>query len=158
MNSTMIILFFEIFIFQCNCKSNFFQIKISWFSSLKKADFSYQMIIWTWSISSCWFQVLSIMYLITYNLSKTAEKFILKCLMSLLHYIFTSSLCFISSFSLKLSSCIYHCRAISQKHSNKLILTVLVSWNSITFWIQLQKKWIFWMRIFFLLNMTSFLL
>ena len=132
----MIVLFFEIFTSQHNCESNFFQVKISWFSSLRRADFLYWMIVWTWSMSSHWLWASSMMYLTAYNLSKTAEEFILKCLMSSSHHIFTLSSCLISSFSLELSLCIYHCRAISQKHSDKLTLTVSASQNSITFQIQ----------------------
>ena len=155
MNLMTIVLFFEIFTFQYNCEFNFFQMKISWFSSLKKADFSYWMIAWTWSMNSCWFWVSLIMYLTAYNLSKTAEKFILKCLMSSSHYIFTLSLCLIFSFNLKLNSCIYHCRMISWRHFDKLILIMSASQSSTTFWIWSQKKWMSQMRMFFSLNMTS---
>ena len=130
--------------------------KISWFFSLRKTNFLYQIIAWTWLMNSCWLWTLSMIYLTAYNLLKAVEKFILKCLMSSSHYIFILSLYLISSFNLKLNSCIYHCRMISWRHFDKLILTVSASQNFTTFWIQSQKRWIFWMRVFFLLNMILF--
>ena len=49
------------------------------------------------------------------------EKFILKCLMNSSHYIFTLSLCLISSFNLKLNSCIY----ITTK---QFLKNILINW------------------------------
>ena len=130
MNLMIVVLLLRIFISWYNCKSRSFQAKMSWFFSLSMADFPYQMTACMWSMSSCRFQASSIVYFVAYNLSRAFDKFILNHLISLSHHIWTSLSCHIIIFMTLLSSCIYHCRAISHKQLNKLILTRLSSWSS----------------------------
>ena len=156
-NSATVMLLLKIFTFWCNCKSRFFQMKISWFSSLSMTDFSYQMTAWMWSMNSYKFQTSSIVYFVIYSLSRAFDEFILNCLISSSHHIWISLSCHIAIFMTLLSSCIYHCRTISHKQLSRLILTRLSSWSSATFCIQLQNRWMFWMRVFFSLK-TTFLL
>ena len=157
MNSTTVISLLRIFIFWCSCKSRFFQTKISWFFSLSMIDFSYQITAWTWSMNSYKFWTSSIVYFVIYSLSRAFNKFILNCLISSSHHIWILLSCHIVIFMILLSSYIYHCKTISHRQLNKLILTRLLFQNSATFCIQSQNRWTFWMRVFFSLKTMSLL-
>ena len=158
MNLMTVMLFLRIFTSWHNYRSRFFQMKISWFSSLSMTDFSYQMTAWMWSMNSCRFWASSIIYFAVYSLSKAFNEFILNHLISSLHHIWISLSCCIAIFMTLLSSCIYHCRAISCKQLNKLILIKLSFQNSTTFYIWLQNKWMSQIRMFFSLKTMKVLL
>ena len=155
MNSATMILLLKIFTFWCSCESKSFQTKMSWFFSLSMTDFSYQMTVCMWLMSSCRFWASSIIYFVIYNLSRTFDKFILNCLISLSHHIWTSLSCCIMIFMTLLSLYIYHYRVILCKQLNRLILTRLSFQSSVTFCIQSQNRWMFCMRVFFSLKITS---